>query len=177
MMIIYVQNPSMLKLLNQTLTMWICVSLDPRIWSIPRLIQWSSIARIIWHLYNYGILIRQYVSYLSFSASDSVCTFSFCFNNGGLTYLCNSTLLLLKSTPASKHSHYRLFILSVTWDLLYCRNCIFILYFQSAGSGDGTIGLFDRHLTTCQWDLVVRYYCTEVGIRDRIVWIDNVEII
>lgn len=116
-------------------------------------------------------------SYLSFSASDSVCTFSVCFNNGGLTYLCNSTLLLLKSTPASKHSHYRLFILSVTWDLLYCRNCIFILYFQSAGSGDGTIGLFDRHLTTCQWDLVVRYYCTEVGIRDRIVWIDNVEII
>lgn len=53
------------------------------------------------------------------------------------------TLLLLKSTPAS--------------------NTLI------TGSGDGTIGLFYRHLTTCQWDLVVRYYCIEVGIRDCIV--------
>lgn len=158
MMIIYVQNPSMLKLLNQTLTMWICVSLDPRIWSIPRLIQWSSIARIIWHLYNYGILIRQYVSYLSFSASDSVCTFSFCFYecmllevNGGLTYLCHSTLLPLKSTLLATLSLLVLYFfchmgspLLQPWahDELH-----FYLYFQYAGSGDGTIGLFD--IRTC----------------------------
>jgi len=32
-------------------------------------------------------------------------------------------------------------------------------------------------LATCQWDLVVRYCCIEVGIKGCIVLIDNVEII
>ena len=112
---IKVQNPNMLKLLNQTQTLYIFVNVGPRIWSIPQLIQWSSIVRIIWHVeaivtmvaqlwYNYGILILQSLIYLSLQVtlyvpSPFVSMYVWLLEvNGGLTYLCHSTLLPLKST-------------------------------------------------------------------------------
>lgn len=121
--------------------------------------------RIIWHVeaivtmvaqlwYNYGILILQSLIYLSLQVTLYVPSpflsmyVGLLEVNGGLTYLCHSTLLPLKSTLLAALS-LQVIILSVTWYLPYCSHdeLYFCLYFQYAGSGDGTIGLFD--IRTC----------------------------
>ena len=109
------KNPNMLKWSNHPQTLWICVNVGPRIWSIPQLIQWSSIVRIIWHVEvivtmeaqlwcNYGILILQSLTYLSLQVIPYVPSpFVSMFYvrllevNGSLS-ICHSILLPLKST-------------------------------------------------------------------------------
>jgi hypothetical protein len=59
--------------------------------------------------------------------------------------------------------------------------CIFVFTFNMQVLVMGLLAYLTSvlvlQLATCQWDLVVRYCCIEVGIKGCIVLIDNVEII
>jgi hypothetical protein len=106
-------------------------------------------------------------SYLSFSASDSVCTFSFYFYvrllevNRALTYFCHSILLPLKSTLLATLSLQVFFTLFCLCNCSHSKDCIVTVTYNMQVLVMVLLAylifVLVLQLTICRWDLVVRY--------------------